>query len=152
MYRLWQFHTDLTREVILSVKYSTENLQYCYNKLVAIEEDLGHNLAKFYGKSAGEKYTELLKSHVDSEATIIDRIYNNRGALKSIGQAKHNIKEIAKLLSRLNPKINYCKVKELLFDHLDCTIDEIVKVNKGQLDDSTKCSKIAEKIATYILS
>lgn len=155
MFRLWQIHIALTREVVLAAKYSTANLEQALLSLMKNQEDLGANLGKFYGNSAGKKYTVLLKEHIDIAVKITIKIFTGEDPTQDINDWYRNAKDICKFLNSLNCHIHYSNIYDLFSVHLECTADEVNFVNRGRvadgLGDFLKCSQSVSDITLYII-
>src|SRR4051812_21718407 len=64
MRKLWEDHITWTRNVILCLVDGTPGADQAVNRLMQNQVDIGNAVKTYYGEGAGNKLTELLKSHI----------------------------------------------------------------------------------------
>jgi hypothetical protein len=126
--KLWADHVIWTRQYIIAAVAGTPDAAAAAGRLLKNQEDIGAAIATYYGKTGGDRLTELLKQHIMIAVDLV-------AAAKSGDQtafAKHdarwttNIGEIAAFLSGANPSWPKKDVLDLLALHLKLTKDETV--------------------------
>jgi len=126
--KLWSDHVIWTRQYIVAAVAGTPDADAAAARLLKNQEEIGAAVAGFYGQSAGNGLTDLLKQHIMIAVDLV-------GAAKTGDQdafAKHdarwtaNAKEIAAFLAGANPNWREYDLVDLLSLHLKLTKDETV--------------------------
>src|SRR5262245_52831256 len=81
MRKLWEDHVTWTRLVIVSTAANLPDLDPTTQRLLQNQTDIGNAIKPFYGDSAGNKLTELLRTHIVGAADVL-------AAAKANDQAK----------------------------------------------------------------
>jgi hypothetical protein len=127
MRKLWTDHVAYTRLFIISAAADLPDKDATTQRLLQNQTDIGNAVAEFYGKSAGDKLTSLLKDHILIAADLV-------GAAKAGDKAKvdqlnakwrSNAEDITTFLHGANPKHwPAATVRSLMLKHLDQTLAE----------------------------
>jgi hypothetical protein len=126
--KLWSDHVIWTREYIVAAVAGTPDAEAAAGRLLKNQEDIGAAIVGFYGQTAGDKLTDLLKQHIMIAVDLV-------AAAKSDDQAafaKHdarwtaNVEEIGGFLAGANPNWSKKDLVDLLSLHLKLTKDEAV--------------------------
>jgi hypothetical protein len=138
MRKLWSDHVIWTREYIVAAIDGSPDTKAAATRLLKNQEDIGGAVAGFYGKSAGDQLTDLLKQHILIAVDLI-------AAAKANDQAKYdatnqrwtkNGEQIADFLSRANPNWTKATVASMMATHLTTTTKEVVaRLNKKWDED-----------------
>lgn len=126
--QLWDTHVALTREVILAAVLQTPNLESSAASLFHNQDLLGANLALFYGAFVGDVYTTLLKAHIQIAINIVNLSVAKQDAQAMIATWHENAASIARFLANTIVGLNYDVVHKMWEDHLECTLNEAVKI------------------------
>ena len=92
------------------------------------QEDIRKADAKFYGDSAGEQLTTLLKDHIGIAVDLIKAAKAGDKAAQQQADSKwqQNAVEIAEFLSKANPNWPGATLVDMMKTHLSTTTDEVV--------------------------
>ena len=150
MRSLWEQHVEWTRMFIISAAAGASDKDATTQRLLQNQTDIGNAVSEYYGKAAGDKLTDLLKSHILIAADLV-------GAAKAGDKAKvdelnakwrSNSEDIARFLHGANAK-NWpeATLRSLLFTHLDQTLAEATHQLQGNYAASVKDYDAIEKHA-----
>lgn len=149
MRTLWEDHTLWTRNVIFNIIDDLPGTEDAVNRLMQNQSDIGNAIKPYYGEVAGNKLTELLKTHVSQAADLLKAAKkDDKTAFDNINkQWKANGDEIAVFLSKANPNWKEAEMKKMMQDHLTLTIDEAVARKKKDYDGDVKAyDKVKKEI------
>jgi len=145
MRTLWSDHVIWTRDYIVAAVDGSPDAKAAATRLLKNQEDIGGAVAGFYGKSAGDKLTGLLKQHILIAVDLI-------AAAKANDQAKYNAtdqqwkkngEEIADFLSQANPNWPKATLASMMETHLATTTKEVVaRLNKKWDEDVTAFDEV----------
>jgi hypothetical protein len=150
MNNLWTEHSMWTRDYIIAALNESPSQKVSADRLMKNQEDIGKAIASYYGSSAGNRLTELLKEHISIAAKIIEAAkQNNKSDLDNLNvQWKANARDIAQFLSNANPQ--YWKLADLqnmLYMHLDLTTQEVVnRLKKDWKTDVANFDKVIDQV------
>lgn len=71
MRRLWEDHIIWTRVFIISAAADLPDKAAATDRLLQNQVDIGNAIKPYYGESAGNKLTTLLKEHITTAAEIV---------------------------------------------------------------------------------
>src|SRR5262245_29179171 len=71
MRKLWTDHTLWTRDYIIAAVGDQPDATAAANRLMKNQEDIGNAVGQYYGASAGQKLTSLLKDHISIAVDLI---------------------------------------------------------------------------------
>src|SRR5215467_3241262 len=150
MRKLWEDHVTWTRLYIVEATANLPEKDATAQRLLRNQNDIGDAIKPFYGDAAGNKLTELLKSHITIAVEIIDAAMKSDDAKKAdaVKRWSANADDIATLLSGANPK-NWplADMKKMLHDHLDLTTAELVAhLQKDWPGDVAAYDKVHDEI------
>jgi hypothetical protein len=139
MRKLWEDHVTWTRLVIVSTAAGLPDLDPTTQRLLQNQTDIGNAIKPFYGDAAGDRLTQLLRTHILGAATLLAAAKANQAAaLDSAKQAWYaNGNDIAAFLSGANPK-NWplADMQSMMRQHLDLTLGEAVHQLHGEFGES----------------
>ena len=106
MRQLWEEHVLWTRLFIVSAVFDSPDLPATTDRLLRNQDDIGNAFKSFFGSSAGDRLTALLRQHILQAAAIIaDAKAGDTQALQRDQAAWYaNANEIGDFLHSLNPK------------------------------------------------
>jgi hypothetical protein len=102
------------------------------------QEDIGNAVAKFYGASAGQQLTTLLKEHISIAVDLIKAAKAGDKATQQKEDEKwhQNGTAIADFLSKANPNWPRATLVDMMNKHLSTTTAEVVaRLNKNYDED-----------------
>ena len=149
MNKLWEDHITWTRNVILCLADGLPGADQAVKRLMQNQEDIGNAIKPYYGNDAGNKLTELLKSHIAIAADVVKSAKTgNKAALDTANKKWHaNANEISAFLSTANPNWSSVDMQMMMNDHLKLTTDEAVQRIKKDYDaDVIAYDKVHEEI------
>lgn len=144
MRKLWEDHITWTRVVIIDAFGADPtgtvlpDFNFALARLLANQDDIGNAIKPYYGNSAGDQLTALLKIHINTAGDILFALKSsNTTALNAAITAWYaNANDIAVFLNNANPK-NWPldETKVLMKEHLDLTTAEVLARFQGRWAD-----------------
>jgi hypothetical protein len=125
--KLWSEHVIWTRAYIMDAVSDHPGAKPASERLLKNQDDIGAAIAGYYGKDAGNKLAQLLRTHILLAAKLID-------ALKAADKEEQdrlddewhdNAIEIATFLTDANPNWSAPMLTEMLNKHLSLTNHEV---------------------------
>jgi hypothetical protein len=138
MRKLWTDHVVWTRDYIVAAVGDQPDAQAAATRLMRNQEDIGNAVAKYYGASAGQQLTSLLKQHISIAVDLIKAAKAGEKAAQQQADTKwqQNAVDIADLLSKANPNWPKTALVDMMKAHLSTTTDEVVaRLTKKWEDD-----------------
>lgn len=131
---LWEDHIVWTRMYIVSVADDLPDQELVAQRLLRNQEDIGNAIEPFYGESAADQLTTLLKDHILLAADLLAAAKNSdTSAMDIANQAWYvNADDIAAFLNSANP--DHWLLDDLSHEmqmHLDLTLEEAVARLEG---------------------
>ena len=150
MRKLWEDHITWTRLYIVSAIADLPDKDATAKRLLQNQTDIGNAVKSFYGDTAGEKLTALLKDHILIAVDIVDAAKKGDAVKKddAIRRWNANADDIATFLSGANPK-NWpaVEMKKMMRDHLEATTAELVaRLQKDWSADVASYDKVHNQI------
>jgi hypothetical protein len=127
MRQLWEEHVTWTRLFIVSFSADLSDLQATTDRLLQNQVDIGNAVKPFYGESAGNQLTGLLKQHILTAAALLAAAKaGDTGAFQQTKDAWYaNADQIATFLHEANPgNWPLADLKSMMKSHLDLTLQE----------------------------
>ena len=149
MRKLWTDHVVWTRDYIIAAVGDQPDAQPAAARLMKNQEDIGKAVAKFYGDSAGEQLTTLLKDHIGIAVDLIKAAKAGDKAAQQQADAKwqQNAVQIAEFLSKANPNWPRATLVDMMKTHLSTTTDEVVaRLSKDWEGDVRAFDKVCDHI------
>jgi hypothetical protein len=105
MRKLWEDHVSWTRMYIMSATSNLPDKAATLDRLLRNQDDIGNAVKPFYGDSAGQKLTELLKDHIRIAGEVVDAAAKSDNAKVQDASKRWtaNADQIAVFLSGANP-------------------------------------------------
>ena len=149
MRKLWADHVWWTREYLISAISDLPDLDVVTNRLLQNQSDLGAAIAPYYGQTAGDKLTSLLKEHILIAADVVAAAKaGDDKKLKTADARWHlNADEIATFLSSANPNWPQAQMQKMMYEHLNLTTAEAVaRLKKDWPTDVATFEKVFAEI------
>jgi hypothetical protein len=138
MRKLWTDHVVWTRDYIVAAVADHPDATAAADRLMRNQEDMGRAVGKFYGASAGQQLTALLKDHISIAVDLIKaaKAGDKAGQQKADQRWQDNAVQIADFLSKANPNWPRATLVDLMKMHLSTTTNEVVaRLNKNWDED-----------------
>ena len=128
MRKLWHDHVALTREWILRDVANQPSARPTLQRLLHNQVEIGNAFKPYYGNTAGNQLTALLKEHILIATRIVES--GKKAPLPSLPLTDEwfkNADEIAALLHQLNPQFwSDEEMKKMMHHHLKITTAEVL--------------------------
>jgi hypothetical protein len=127
MRKLWEDHITWTRLAIVSFAAGLPDLQATEARLLANQVDIGNAIKPYYGRTAGNRLTALLKDHILGAVALLQAAKaGDQAAITKASTAWYaNANQIADFLNRANPRQWSRKaMRSMMKTHLDQTLAE----------------------------
>ena len=150
MRKLWEDHITWTRVFIISAAGDLSDKDAATQRLLQNQVDIGNAIKPYYGATAGDKLTALLKEHITTAAEIVTAAKAGDTAKMQDANKRWfaNADAIAAFLSTANPK-NWTsgEMTKMMHDHLNLTTNEVQARLKGdRAADIAAYDKVHEQI------
>jgi len=134
MRKLWTDHVVWTRDYIIAAVDDKPDATAAVNRLMKNQEDIGAAVGKYYGSSAGQQLTTLLKAHISQAGDVVKAAKSgNKAAFQQANDKwEQNAVQIADFLSKANPN-NWPRATlvDMMKKHLATTTTEVqMRLNK----------------------
>jgi hypothetical protein len=143
----WEAHGSWTHAVIVSFAGNLPDLPAEESVLLQNQVDIGNAVKPYYGRSAGNKLTKLLKDHILGAVTVLQAAKSGDPTKLSQAQAAWyaNGRQIADFLHAADPRfLSRTAARKMMKTHLDQVIEQAVDELKGDYAAS------AQAYAPYI--
>jgi hypothetical protein len=127
MRKLWEDHITWTRLAIVSFAAGLPDLQATEARLLANQVDIGNAIKPYYGRTAGNRLTALLKDHILGAVALLQaaKAGDQAATAKASTAWYANANQIADFLNRANPRQWSRKaMRSMMKTHLDQTLAE----------------------------
>ncbi|HWQ79033.1 MAG TPA: hypothetical protein VN381_09455 [Anaerovoracaceae bacterium] len=126
--KLWEQHVFWTRLFIVSTLAELSDLDVTTDRLLRNPTDFANILEKFYGRQNADIFRNLLEEHLTTAASVVNSAkQQNTEAVEHYSRLwYHNADQIAAFLAGINPLWSEAEWRNLLYDHLRMTTDEVL--------------------------
>src|SRR5687768_5262339 len=129
MRKLWEDHIIWTRNVIFNIIDDLPGTTEAVNRLLQNQVDIGDAIKPYYGTSAGNQLTALLRDHIIIAGNLLTALKNDitppfddsPAFTSAYAQWVANADAIAALLSSVNPNWPLAEMRSMMYDHLNLT-------------------------------
>jgi len=149
MRKLWADHVIWTREYIVSTVANAEDNKDVSDRLIKNQVDIGDAIGQYYGATAGNELTVLLKDHILIAVDVVAAAKsNNQEKLREVDARWHkNAEDIAHFLSKVNNNWIINDLMAMFKDHLRLTTAEAVaRIKKEWKNDIKTFDEVFEQI------
>jgi hypothetical protein len=128
MRKLWTDHVIWTRAYVVAAVGDQPDAQAAAARLLKNQEDIGAAVGAYYGKTAGDQLTALLKEHIMIAVDLTKYAKSGDKAAFAATNSKWatNGDDIADFLSKANPNWPREILRQMMKVHLSTTTDEVV--------------------------
>jgi hypothetical protein len=127
MRKLWEDHITWTRLAIVSFAAGLPDLQATEARLLANQTDIGNAIKPYYGRTAGNRLTALLRQHILGAVALLQAAKSgDSSAITKASTAWYaNGNQVADFLHTANPD-NWSRkeMRAMMKTHLDQTLKE----------------------------
>jgi hypothetical protein len=129
---LWEDHIVWTRMAVISIVDDRPDQSFAVERLLKNQDDIGNAIKPFYGDTAGDALTELLREHIVGAADLLVAAKTGVGFEAAREAWYANGAEIGAFLADANPRNwNRTEMQAMMRDHLDLTLAEAVARLQG---------------------
>ena len=123
----WLEHVFWTRLFLISVAENLKDLEPTKARLLEKPKDIADIFRKYYGSSIANTIQRLLTEHLEIGGDLIVALKNNNNALAKELNTKwyKNADEMAEAFSSINPFYHKEAVRNMLYEHLRLTTNEV---------------------------
>lgn len=118
---LWSQHVYWTRAAVIALINDSPNLDMVLARLLRNAPEMGDALVPYYGKEAGDRYSELIKEHLVLAADLVKAAKaGDTKSFETINKKWYaNADDIAEFWSMINPFITKHEMQEMMYKHLE---------------------------------
>jgi hypothetical protein len=127
MRKLWEDHITWTRLAIISLESGTPDTDATVARLLRNQADIGNAIKPYYGRTAGNRLTALLKEHILGAVALLQAAKSGDQAQIATASAAWyaNANQIADFLHAANPHAwPKATMRAMMKTHLDQTLAE----------------------------
>lgn len=130
---LWEQHITWTRLAIISLVFNLPDVDLVTQRLLRNPSDFEEALVPFYGNQVAARFSALLRDHLVIAVDLVNaaKAGDNNAAIEAERIWYNNAREIAALLSGINPYWSRQEWEEMLFEHLALVKNEAVFMLTG---------------------
>lgn len=147
----WAWEQDImwTRMLLISIAEDLKDLDATEKRLLQNPKDIADIFKRYYGNTTANKIENLLTEHLAIVKDLIVALKNNNQKLAKELTEKwyNNADEMAEAFSSINPFYPKEKVRDMLYDHLELTTDEVTaRLRKDYTADIAAFDKVQQEI------
>lgn len=147
----WAWEQDImwTRMLLISIAEDLKDLDATEKRLLQNPKDIADIFKRYYGNTTANKIENLLTEHLAIVKDLIVALKNNNQKLAKELTEKwyNNADEMAEAFSSINPFYPKEKVRDVLYDHLELTTDEVTaRLRKDYTADIAAFDKVQQEI------
>lgn len=145
----WEQHIMWTRMLLISIAENLKDLDATQTRLLQNPKDIANIFRKYYGDTVANRIDKLLTEHLVIGKDLIVALKNNnqRLATELTDKWYKNADEMADFFSSINPFYSREKLRDMFYDHLDLTTDEVTaRLRKDYTADIEAFDKVQQEI------
>lgn len=152
---VWLEHIFWTRLLLISIADNLGDLNFTEARLLENPKDIADIFRRFYGNRVATIIEDLLTEHLKIGGELIVALKNNNSNLAEELNKKwyKNADDIAEALSSINPFFKKEDVRQMMYEHLKLTSDEVAARLKEDYSLDIKSYELVQneilKMATY---
>ena len=134
MRKLWEDHSEKTRQLIITTLSDLPNQNETIQNLIQNQNEIGNAIKPFYGDQTSDELSELLKEHTEISVIMLQaaRKADPKEFEASVARWYANADEIAEFLQETNQENwPFRKTKPMFRIYLDLTLEEALARWKG---------------------
>lgn len=124
---VWEQHIMWTRMFLISVAENLNDLEYTKARLLENPKDIANVFRLYYGNDIANTIQKLITEHLVIGGDLIVALKNNNQRLASELNTKwyKNADDITEAFSSINPFYPKETVRQMFYEHLKLTTDEV---------------------------
>lgn len=145
----WEQDIMWTRMLLISIAEDLKDLDATEKRLLQNPKDIADIFRRYYGNTTANKIENLLTEHLAIGKDLIVALKNNNQKLAKELTEKwyNNADKMAEAFSSINPFYPKEKVRDMLYDHLELTTDEVTaRLRKDYTADIAAFDKVQQEI------
>lgn len=145
----WEQDIMWTRMLLISIAEDLKDLDTTEKRLLQNPKDIADIFRRYYGNTTANKIENLVTEHLAIGKDLIVALKNNNQKLAKELTEKwyNNADEMAEAFSSINPFYPKEKVRDMLYDHLELTTDEVTaRLRKDYTADIVAFDKVQQEI------
>lgn len=144
---VWEQHIMWTRMLLISIAENLKDLDATEARLLRNPQDIANVFRSYYGNNVANQIQRLLTEHLVIGKELIVALKNKDQKLATELNTKwyQNADEMAKAFSSINPFYRKEEIREMLYEHLRLTSDEVNARLQGNYEEDIKAFDMVEK-------
>lgn len=118
--RLWSEHVAWTRGTVSGLVFDTPDASFVVARLLQNTRDMGDAIRPYYGVTAAQKYSQLLKEHITLAGDLVEATAegNTEKAADIEKDWFQNGDEIVMFWNSINPYLSLDDFRKMFYEHL----------------------------------
>lgn len=143
----WEQHIMWTRMLLISIAENLKDLSATKSRLLQNPRDIANVFKPYYGNSIANTIEKLLTEHlVIGNDLIVALKANNQNLAKELNSKWYkNADDMAEAFSSINPFFPKETVRNMLYEHLRLTTDEVSARLKGNYEADIRAYDMVQK-------
>lgn len=143
----WIEHILWTRLLLISIASNLGDLEATRTRLLKNPKDIANIFKKFYGNNFANSIEKLLTEHLVIGENLINSLKNGNQKLSQELTTKwyKNADDMADAFSIINPFYPKKQIKQMLYEHLNLTTDEVSARLKKDYSADIKAYDIVQR-------
>ena len=145
----WEQDIMWTRMLLISIAEDLKDLDATEKRLLQNPKDIADIFRRYYGNTTANKIENLLTEHLAIGKDLIVALKNNnqKQVTELSDKWYKNADDMAELFSSINPFYSRTKLRDMLYDHLELTTDEVTaRLRKDYKADIAAFDKVQQEI------
>ncbi len=144
---VWEQHIMWTRMLLISIAENLKDLDATQARLLRNPKDIENVFRTYYGNNVASQIEKLLTEHLVIGKNIIVALKNNneKEATELNKKWYKNADDMAELFSRINPFYSKEEVRNMFYEHLKLTTNEVKARLKGDYVADINAYDIVQK-------
>lgn len=144
---VWEQHIMWTRMLLISIAESLKDLDATQARLLQNPRDIANVFRKYYGNTVASRIENLITEHLVIGKDLIVALKNNNQKLaKELNDKWYkNADEISEAFSSINPFYTKEQVRQMFYEHLRLTTNEVSSRLKGDYEADIKAYDMIQK-------
>ena len=145
----WEQYIMWTRMFLISIADNLKDLNATEKRLLQNPKDIADIFRRYYGNSFANRIENLLTEHLKIGKDLIVALKNNnQNLVKELSDKWYkNADDMSEDFSSVNPFYSKEKIRDMLYDHLELTTDEVTaRLRKDYSADIVAFDKVQQEV------